>query len=409
MRDIKLGRADISIPVAHFDANSKARSSLGSESNSGSRDGQVVFYDRDATLATPRNARPSEAFGQNEVGRSVNSGSDRISRSFSDELDHFNAQLGSTSVASSINKYEPRLNAASKQLDLRNFFEDQKLESNADRKRVHKEATSTKYSAGGSNKKNMKDQLINPNIKVDDKVGHSSNEPESPPCRLVDPIEPLPTSESDLVEQRWGVYAPANQSLLKKIYSGLYADAQELVRTTVFEPVLNQAPAVFTAVAGGAIIAKATQRLEPVLGKWGSRALGLVATGALSAAFWINGNANAPDLSGAGSPVELDPTARTNHSHVDNLQYNSWQTGKVYRKMSDELIKHFVGCKVDEHVIRRAMKKASELQSLYSTPIDRGYIADTVSFSLCVVSVEMSRASVSTRVYSGTPSTLAWN
>lgn len=409
MRDIKLGRAGDSIPVAHFDANSKARSSVGSESNSGSRDGQVVFYDRDATLDSPREARPGVVLGQKEVGRAGISANERISRSFSDELDHFNAQLGGTSVASSINKDEPRSGAPARHLDLRDFFDNQRLESNADRKRVHKEAISSKHSAGGSNKKNMKNHLVNPNVKVEDKVGFSNNEPESPPCRLVDPVEPLPTAESDLVEQRWGVYAPANQSLMKKIYSGLYTDAQTLVRSTIFEPILNQAPAVFTAVAGGAIIAKATQRLEPVLGKWGSRALGLVATGALSAAFWVNGNATAPDLSGAGTPVELDQTARTNHSHVDNLQYNSWQTGLIYRKMSDELIRHFVGSKVDEHVIRRAMKKASELQSLYSTPIDRGVVADTVSFSMCVVSVEMSRASVSTRVYSGTPSTLAWN
>lgn len=408
-RDIKLGRAgetfDFSrIPVPLCDTNSKACLSGGSEDKCGLRDGQVVFYDQDAThVNSPALCPESEDFDLDRGGRGG------VTRSFSDENDHvvFDGLSASMPDDGKSGSNRPARIARASGLNLKDFFSAPR--SNDERKRMHKEARTHRFSAGGSNKGNMKPEVPPLKLPPNGEVGFSS-EQDSPRLSIVEPREVvLPTSESDLVEQRWGVYGDPNDGLFQRIRREVLGYVKDTVQSTILQPVIERAPALVLALSGGLTVASTRDRLEPYLGKWGTRIFGAVVTGAIAASAWVTDSCDAPELAGAGSPVAQTHATRTHHSHVDAMQYNAWQTGLVYRTMSDELIKQFVGCKVDEHVVRRAMKRASELQNLYSTPLDRGRVADTVSFSLCVVNVEMARASVSTRVSSFNPSSLGWN
>jgi hypothetical protein len=322
-------------------------------------------------------------------------------------------------------------------LDLKGFFEptDKKspvvpkgnnatsFGSNDDRKRAHKESVTTRHSAGGSNKGAMKPET-QPLILPDNATIESPKELER--FTVI-----KPASEEDLVNREWGVYT-AEPCLPEQSWSPNYSQIIRggIAGFLIAYIIRDKFDYITIILAFASAVAVALANMpwfnlsEIILGGVAGLLVAFIFRNEIDYAAIIFALASAlavalmsevpqfnrgPSLEGAGSNVDLRGATPTAKGHVDSLAFTAWQEGRVYNCMSAKLISQFVGCKIDEHVVRRAMKRADELQSLYATPLDRGVMADTVSYSLCVVNVEMARAGSSIRPTKIVPWSGAWS
>jgi len=253
------------------------------------------------------------------------------------------------------------------------------LESNDDRKRAHKESVTTRHSAGGSNKGAMKPEK-QPLVLPDDTV-------EELPKVLEKQLATIKHSaEEDLVNREWGVYTSEPHATDDENWTPYYEKV------------------ILGSIAGFLIAYIICDKVD-----YATIIVALASATIVALTAKVPRFNRGPSLEGAGSNVDVRCASMTSKGHIDSLAFTAWQEGHVYNAMSVQLISQFVGCKIDEHVVRRAMKRANELQSLYNTPLDRGVMADTVSYSMCVVNVEMARAGSSIRPTKIIPWSGAWS
>lgn len=248
------------------------------------------------------------------------------------------------------------------------------LESNDDRKRAHKESVTTRHSAGGSNKSAMKSEkqpLVLPDVE--------------PPKELERFVKVKLTAEDDMIDREWGVYT-AEPHATDENWSPYYGQI------------------ILGGIAGFIVAFIIRDKFD-----YATIIVALASATIVALTAKVPRFNRGPSLEGAGSNVDVRCASLTSKGHIDSLAFTAWQEGRVYNGMSVQLISQFVGCKIDEHVVRRAMKRANELQSLYTTPLDRGVMADTVSYSMCVVNVEMARAGSSVRPTKLVPWSGAWS
>jgi len=269
------------------------------------------------------------------------------------------------------------------------------------RSRLHREARTFRYSAGGSSRKGMgKGPVSNAVASVNSEIFDSD----------VSSVVSLNIDFTKHVVEvkRWGVYSGCD-SFLKRLQTAIVMYTRSAIENVTSVPLNEAAPVCLGAVLVGGIsvpaIADATQ---PYLGKWGSRALGVGLASAFVAYNWFVDRDTAPFLEGAGAQTNMVAANPTRVNHLDLMSYTSWQEGEVYNHISSKLISEFTGCRVDEHLARRALKRANELCIEISLVSDRGILANTVSYALCVLNVEMARVGVSLRSYSGVPSSSGW-
>lgn len=247
-------------------------------------------------------------------------------------------------------------------------------EINDSRSRMKREADTTRHKAGGNSRKNMRNNDV-PAMEIIDQDDHK----EIVTTLKLDPLQ-------DLVDRQWGVYGKQEPFTPVSISINIF---------------------VFLLTIGVVGVGTMKGALSP------QHTCGLLlfvsATCAVTLIYKPKTVEEPPPmLEGAGNNIVMVDARGTRVNHVDRLSYDSWQTGKIYASISAKLISQFTGCRVDEHVVRRAMKRADELSNLYLTPLDRGLLADTVSYSLCVVNVEMARACASIRSPSGKPVGIGW-
>lgn len=274
-------------------------------------------------------------------------------------------------------------------------------DGNDTRCRRHKEAKSNRFSAGGSSRKGMGTEPTS-----NSEALHVSEEFDLDTESIFSDECPPRTHNVEI--KRWGIYGE-HDSFLKRLKDSIATYAHDVVDLVTGAPALEAAPAyVGVALFGGMTAAAVTESTQPFLGKWGSRILGVGVTSAIVAYTWFVDRDIAPELAGAGSDVQVSVANPTRISHVDKMSYTSWQEGEVYIYISETLVSEFTGCRVDEHLARRAIKRANELSTEISLHADRGILADSVSYALCILNVEMARVGVSLQRYSGTPSSSGW-
>lgn len=287
-------------------------------------------------------------------------------------------------------------------------------ESNDARSRRHREAKTNRFSAGGSSRKGMgKEDVSNSETlalarESSDRFDHDDGDSIIESASAVSEGGPL--SSHEIVVVKWGVYSE-NDSFLVRMRAAVRAYANDILDSVSDTAAASAAPYYYfgAALVGGSAAATITKETQPYLGKWGSRLLGVGVTSAVVAYNWFVERDTAPFLDGAGTEVSIRASNPTHVAHYDRMQYTSSQEGEVYKFISSSLISEFTGCRVDEHLARRAMKRANEICIEQKLRANRGILANTVSYALCVLNVEMARVGVSLRSYSGLPSSSGWS
>lgn len=258
--------------------------------------------------------------------------------------------------------------------------------SNSERKRMHKEAITNRHHRGGSNRSNQKSEPLAIN----------ATEP------VTDVIVRRPLSSDDIYEETWCSYEQP-ESFFSMVFRPL---CQFLVHGPQIEfNHRREERANYVVLQAGRLcmasyIACNVNKITQMFRFTGMQ--NLMAYGALAYMYskFSSYVVSVPTLLGLGSLNTTKRLGLSSNYSVNKLGYSSKKTGFVYRSISRKLILEFTGCTVDRACVARALKRANELFALvyddhYAR--DHGILADTVAYAMCIVSVELSRASIITR------------
>jgi len=275
-----------------------------------------------------------------------------------------------------------------------------KQQLNDDHKRTHKEAETHKFSAGGSNKKNM-NKGIEDILPVDPPEVAGS---EAPVDEVIPEVIYLAPDDLEFVE--WGSYLSATLSWKHSIIINSLRTLNWLGLTPIVEArgvLMVRGLRIMAASVFASYIAYLNQSQMHSILKCIKLASASVTAGLLAVVTGYE-TVNAPPLLGAGTPTMCVTESTTSSPPYNHHKYISRRSGHIYKYIRDALLFEFTGCTPDSHLCSRMLKKGAELAGAhYTGPFDYGVLADTVSSVACLLQVTLSRAVSSTVTIGAVP------